>query len=198
MKKLIILFILAVLLPAGVYAASNGSDSPPLTKKEQRRTLRGYKGFVELSGLLDLEHVGSTGTILQLYLEDPCSHIDLLTSHGYQFNNFFYIGGGTGILGYIQYGVLVPFFGNIRINMLNKRIAPVFDFKGGYSVGKYKGGYFSFDLGIRVGLEKKKDTAFFVMLDLSSQMDADRHYVWGYGDCDWTNVCFGLKVGYEF
>ena len=81
MKKLIILLI-AALLPIVATAADTVSDSPPLTKKEQRRTLRGYKGFVELSGLLDLEHVGSTGTILQLYLEDPCSHIDLLTSHG--------------------------------------------------------------------------------------------------------------------
>ena len=197
MRKIIILLI-ATLLSAGAYATDTSSDNTPLTKKEQRRTLRGYKGFVELSGLLDLEHVGSTGTILQLYLEDPCTHIDLLTSHGYQFNNFLYIGGGTGILGYTKYGVLVPFFGNIRINMINKRISPVFDFKGGYSVGKYKGGYFSFDLGMRVGLEKKEGTAIFVMLVLSSQMDADRHYVWGYGDCDWTNVCFGLKVGYEF
>ena len=197
MKKLIILFI-AALLSTGAYAADTANDSPPLSKKEQRRTLRGYKGFVDISGLLDLEQVGSLGTILPLFLEDPCNHIDLLTSHGYQFNNFFYLGGGTGILGYPKYGVLVPFFGNIRINMLNKKIAPVFDFKGGYSVGKYHGGYFSFDLGMRVGLEKKEGTAIFVMLVLSSQMDADRHYVWGYGDCDWTNVGFGLKVGYEF
>ena len=118
MKKLIILFI-AALLSTGAYAADTANDSPPLSKKEQRRTLRGYKGFVEISGLLDLEQVGSLGTILPLFLEDPCNHIDLLTSHGYQFNNFFYLGGGTGILGYPKYGVLVPFFGNIRINMLN-------------------------------------------------------------------------------
>ncbi len=51
MRKTIILF-LAVLLSVGAYAADNnttaGSDSQALTKKEQRRTLRGYKGFVEL------------------------------------------------------------------------------------------------------------------------------------------------------
>ena len=47
MRKFIIL-ILAALLPAVATAADTGSDSPPLTKKEQRRTLRGYKGFVEL------------------------------------------------------------------------------------------------------------------------------------------------------
>ena len=44
MKKLIILFI-AVLLPVVATAADTVSDSPTLTKKEQRRTLRGYKGF---------------------------------------------------------------------------------------------------------------------------------------------------------
>ena len=42
MKKLIILFI-AALLPVVATAADTGSGSPPLTKKEQRRTLRGYK-----------------------------------------------------------------------------------------------------------------------------------------------------------
>ena len=54
MKKFIIL-ILAVLLPAGAYAADTDSGSPPLTKKEQRRTLRGYKGFVELGAGITLQ-----------------------------------------------------------------------------------------------------------------------------------------------
>ena len=44
MRKLIIL-ILAALLPVVATAADTGSGSPPLTKKEQRRTLRGYKGL---------------------------------------------------------------------------------------------------------------------------------------------------------
>ena len=87
MKKLIILFI-AVLLPAGVYAADTVSDSPPLTKKEQRRTLRGYKGFVEAGAILNIETV-------TLWSEFNANHLDLLTSHGYQFNNFFYLGGRT-------------------------------------------------------------------------------------------------------
>ena len=53
MKKLIILFI-AALLSTGAYAADTASGSPPLTKKEQRRTLRGYKGFVELGAGITL------------------------------------------------------------------------------------------------------------------------------------------------
>ena len=47
MRKIIILLI-ATLLPAGAYAADTDTGSPTLTKKEQRRTLRGYKGFVEI------------------------------------------------------------------------------------------------------------------------------------------------------
>lgn len=49
MKKLIILFILAVLLPAGAYAAGTGNmDGEKVAKLIARNTMRGYHGFVEL------------------------------------------------------------------------------------------------------------------------------------------------------
>ena len=105
MRKFIIL-ILAVLLSAGAYAADIASGSPPLTKKEQRRTLRGYKGFVEVASLTSFEVFGDD------YLLG-----EFTTSHGYQANNFFYLGGGTGVHIYSQYGALVPFFANLRINI---------------------------------------------------------------------------------
>ena len=126
MKKLIIL-ILAALLPIVATAAdTDSSDSPPLTKKEQRRTLRGYKGFVEVASLTSFEVFGDD------YLLG-----EFTTSHGYQTNNFFYLGGGTGVHIYSQYGALVPFFANLRINILNKKITPIIDCKVGYSVGRF-------------------------------------------------------------
>lgn len=94
MKKLIVLLI-AVLLPAGAYAAD--SDSPPLSKKEQRHTLRGYKGFVELGAGITLHNYD-----FWFSLDDDRPKgfgMDLLTTHGFQFNNFIFLGGGVGLSG---------------------------------------------------------------------------------------------------
>ena len=192
MRKFIIM-ILAVLLPAGIYAADTTPDSPPLTKKEQRRTLRGYKGFVEAGAILNIETV-------TLWSEFNANHLDLLTSHGYQFNNFFYLGGGTGLFGYLQKGVLVPFFGNIRVNFLNGPITPVCDIKGGYSVGRFHGGFYSIDLGVRIKF--KTHNAIYVMLGLMYQYDDDPTDHWiEDGFCiidDLTNAGLSLRIGYEF
>lgn len=176
MKKLIILFI-AALLSTGAYAADTASGSPPLTKKEQRRTLRGYKGFVEVASLTSFEVFGDD------YLLG-----EFTTSHGYQTNNFFYLGGGTGVHIYSQYGALVPFFANLRINILNKKITPIIDCKVGYSVGRFYGTYFSGTIGLRFSLGGKK--AVYALGELLSiQMD-DR--------CDDGYGKIGIRVGYEF
>ena len=192
MKKLIILLI-AALLPIVATAADTVSDNSPLTKKEQRRTLRGYKGFVEAGAILNIETV-------TLWSDFNANHLDLITSHGYQFNNFFYLGGGTGLSGYLQKGVLVPFFGNIRVNFLNGPITPVCDIKGGYSVGRFHGGFYSIDLGLRVKLKTKN--AIYVMLGLMYQNDDDptEHWIKD-GFCiidDLTNAGLSLRIGYEF
>ena len=180
MRKAIVLF-LAVLLSVGAYAADNnttaGSDSQALTKKEQRRTMRGYKGFVEIASLTcvtfdDAEIIG-----------------EFSTSHGYQFNNFFYMGGGTGVDIYSGYGALVPFFGNIRINFLNKKITPVVDAKIGYSIGRFSGTYFSATFGLRFSIVGKK--AVYALGELLSVQWDDRYHA---NDCG----KIGLRVGYEF
>ena len=74
MKKLIVLLI-AVLLPAGAYAAD--SDSPPLTKKEQRRTLRGYKGFVEVASLTSFEVFGDECSVMIIFLVNLLLPMDI-------------------------------------------------------------------------------------------------------------------------
>ena len=95
MKKLIIL-ILAVLLPAGVYAADTVSDSPPLTKKEQRRTLRGFRCYIDAGYIFRLEKYG--GWILfGTHRNEKSSNLFSNITAGYQFNNFFFLGAGTGV-----------------------------------------------------------------------------------------------------
>ena len=200
MRKLIIL-ILAVLLPAMAYAADTVSDSPPLTKKEQRRTLRGYKGFVELGmGAThhDFDYIGDNNTD-----DKPRGFgMELLTIHGYQFNNFFFLGGGVGINECTETNVMIPVFADFRVNMLNKRISPVFDTKWGYAIGDHHGMYFSFNLGLRFSLKKKPKSAVYAIGEFSWIGDTEVGGVWDMKlvrtspSYECTRYLF--KIGYEF
>ena len=90
MKKLIILFI-AALLSTGAYAADTGNGyDEKIAKLIARNTMRGYHGFVDLG-------MGVTLHDFDGFAGDSKSQgfgIDILTSHGFQFNNFFFLGGG--------------------------------------------------------------------------------------------------------
>ena len=187
MKRLLLLLI-ALLLSAGAYAADTGSDSPPLTKKEQRRTLRGYKGFVE-TGV-------SAAEVFSLSEANPYDGtyigLDLLASYGYQFNNFFFLGMGTGISRFVNKSVSVPLFVNARVNMLNRHVSPVFDCKTGGIVGNINGLYIDLGLGVRIAIKKK--SAVYALATFIGQCNT--------GDIsaakDLTNFRYGVKIGYEF
>ena len=198
MKKLIILFILAVLLSAGAYAADTASGSPPLTKKEQRRTLRGYKGFVELGMGITHHNFSYIGDKPDTYADTSPNGfgIEILTSHGYQFSNFFFLGGGVGINECTKTNVMVPIFADLRVNILDKRISPVIDFKWGYAVGDHHGVYLSFNAGVRFGFNKQ-NTAIYALAEASCIGDT------GNGLFHLENksrLCgrFFLRIGYEF
>ena len=187
MKKLIILFI-AVLLPVVATAADTDSGSPPLTKKEQRRTLRGYKGFVEAgisaAGVFSISEANPyDGTYIGL---------DLLASYGFQFNNFFFLGIGTGISRFVNKSASAPLFVNARINMLNRHISPVLDCKTGAILGNINGLYFDFGLGVRIATQKK--SAIYVLATFIGQCNTGTISA----AKDLTNLRYGVKLGYEF
>ena len=185
MKKLIVLLI-AVLLPAGAYAADTDTGSPTLTKKEQRRTLRGYKAFVDVA----------YGFAVSDDFDELSDKIIVSTSHGYQFSNFFFLGGGVGINECTKTNVMVPIFADLRVNILDKRISPVIDFKWGYAVGDHHGVYLSFNAGVRFGFNKQ-NTAIYALAEASCIGDT------GNGLFHLENksrLCgrFFLRIGYEF
>ena len=95
MKKLIIL-ILAVLLPVVATAADTGTDSPPLTKKEQRRTLRGFRCYIDAGYIFRLEKYGEW-ELFGTHRYEKSSNLFSNITAGYQFNNFFFLGAGTGV-----------------------------------------------------------------------------------------------------
>ena len=190
MKKLIILFI-AALLPVVATAADTVSDSPPLTKKEQRRTLRGYKGFVELGmGATRHDLIWINGEKSECHKPRGFG-IEVLTTHGFQFNNFFFLGGGVGINECTETNVMVPIFGDLRVNIINKRISPVFDAKCGYAVGDHYGVYFSFNAGVRFGFKRNPKSAIYTMFEVSYIEDTE---IIDSSDC----LRYFLKIGYEF
>ncbi len=198
MKKLIILFILAMLLPAGVYAADTDTGSPTLTKKEQRRTLRGYKGFVELGMGITYHNFN--------YIENPMDKnttpkgfgIEVLTSHGYQLNNFLYLGGGVGVNECTETNIMIPIFADLRVNILDKRISPVIDFKWGYAVGNHYGVYLSFNAGVRFGLKKQHKSAMYAMIEASYIGDAKNRIIICRDRKSLVCGRYFLRFGYEF
>ena len=99
---------------------------------------RGYRGFVDLGY-----------TIGKKYGENT-NRIEIATSHGYQFNPYFYAGLGAGVNYYHKADVWeVPVFADLRTDMLDNWITPYVDFRIGYSVYDETGFYMSPTVGCR-------------------------------------------------
>ncbi len=79
----------------------------------------------------------------------------LSVSHGYRIWSYLYIGGGFGW----RFGnfLCIPIFANIKLTPFDRRQAPFFDIKAGYSLNRDENGYFTiFTLGYRVGLGRRQ------------------------------------------
>lgn len=155
-------------------------------KKRNSQTLRGYKGFIEAG-----------------YSFGDDERLEFNTSHGYQFNNYIFVGAGAGLHFYPD-GVysydectIVPIFANFRANFINKKITPFADVKTGYSVGDYEGFYGSVGIGARFTLTGKM--ALSVMVSYSYQEYEDYYYDYHYDYYDtWSTEGLGIKIGFEF
>lgn len=87
---------------------------------------RGYRGFAELGYTIGIGD----------YLDD--NRIELSTSHGYQFNPHFFLGGGMGVHYFHQaYSDVyaLPFYVDFRASFTKGRISPFGGLKLGYSIG---------------------------------------------------------------
>ncbi len=92
-------------------------------RKAARNTLKGYKGFIDFGYIADLS-------------DYDANKVEISTSHGYQFNNYFYLGGGVAADFYTDADLIaVPIFVDFRANFINKKVTPFADIKTGYSVG---------------------------------------------------------------
>ncbi|NDV80560.1 porin family protein [Bacteroides sp. 51] len=153
--------------------------SRTITATPSNKTLRGYKGFIDM---------GYT------FADEYEDRIEMSTSHGYQFNNYLFVGGGIAYHYYHDDETdlyTMPIFANFRANFMNKKVTPFTDVRVGYSVGDLEGGYAYVGLGARFKLVNKM--ALNLTLGFSYQ-----EYEYGYYDDVTDTSGFNVKFGFEF
>ena len=142
----------------------------------------GYRGFVELGYTVGTGDWGA-------------NRVEFATSHGYQFNPYFYAGLGAGV-NYYHEGdgvVEVPIFADLRADILNNWITPYVDFRIGYTVYDYTGFYMSPTVGCRFAFDNSLALNFGIgytmqKVELSSRYYSERINLGG----------FSIKLGIEF
>lgn len=129
----------------------------------QNETKNSYRGFVD---------AGYSAGIGDYKL----GRFEINTSHGYQFNPYFFLGVGMGfhfmsayetngmeiVLDKRDNKVDVPIFANVRCNFSKKRISPFVDLKSGAFVTNGGGLYVNASVGCRISLNKKQALSFAV------------------------------------
>ena len=162
-------------------------------RKMARKTLKGYKGFVDFGYIGDVSDYNA-------------SKVELSTSHGYQFNNYFFVGGGAALDYYTDADLFaIPIFANFKANFINKKVTPFADVKAGYSVGDVEGVYATVGLGVRFSLKGKKAINLTLLYNYQ-QFDTTEDYSYSYGnyyghstwDTTYDLEGIGFKFGFEF
>ncbi len=152
---------------------------------KKSNSLRGYKGFVETGYIFDLS-------------DYDANRFTLSTTHGYQFNNYLFVGGGLGLNCYTDADLYsVPIFASFRANFTKNKITPFADIKSGYAAGDVEGAFVTFGVGVRFALAKKM--ALNLKLEYAYQ-EYDYEYYYGshyYYDNESING-IGIKFGFEF
>lgn len=131
-------------------------------------------------------------------------YTSLLTSFGYRFNPYFYLGAGVGIMYSKEYDddPLIPLYVNFRFNLNKKKISPFIDYKLGYSFfttddydirgGVYDDGglFIGSTIGVNIGKWEvgMEVTSTEYKLESGYRADADEKVL----------LTYGLSIGYSF
>lgn len=113
------------------------------------RVPSGYQGFLEQGNTFHFD-------------KNVRTSIQFATTHGFYFNNNFFVGMGIGLEGNNDY-LLVPIYSNLRYVMINnKAVSPLLSLRLGSFLGEDMGAYG--DLAIGVRFASKRDFAVSVMV----------------------------------
>lgn len=145
--------------------------------------------------------------------------VEISSTHGYQFNSYFFLGGGiafhfiseyetpdmTIALDYRKRAFDIPLYANTRITFLKGCISPFIDAKGGYYLTHHGELYVNISIGCRFAIQHgqainiyigytKEDLEFKSFGHFSSSHDMSY--------TRYSRVCategISVKVGYEF
>lgn len=141
MKRLILFLILLISYGSTAFSQElRGSEN-----------VRGYRGFLDFG--------------YGINLDITANRFELVTSHGYLFNSYFFAGMGTGLHFYFKNGDTMyafPLYIDLRGNLSKGRIVPIIGFKAGYTVALYEGMlavagvYISPSAGAKLKIDHKK------------------------------------------
>lgn len=153
--------------------------------------IRGYRGFADLGYTIGIGD----------YRE---GRVEFSTSHGYQFNSYFFVGGGLGLQYFSDSDIcVIPVFADLRANFTRGPVVPFGGVKIGYSWAADDGNsgdlgfYMSPSIGVRFSVAR--NLAFNISAGYTVQL-ADAYYYNGYGTYYSTENFGGitLKAGIEF
>ena len=203
MKKA--LFFMIFIFATAIYgyaqeapAAEQNDDKTLDSRYQNRRTMRGYKAFydVEYGFDIDDEEKDWEGGYIAGY--PHCNNFMISTTQGYQFNNFFFLGGGLGLLRYIDgKKTMMPIFAETSINLLNnKRVMPFLQARLGTVVGEWGGVYYSAICGVRLKVAQRH--AVSLSLIMSDHFDVESFINDQDDGISWFARSLGIKLGFEF
>ena len=179
-------------------AAEQNDDKTLDSRHQNRRTMRGYKAFydVEYGFDIDDEEKYWEGGYIAGY--PHCNNFMISTTQGYQFNNFFFLGGGLGLLRYIDgKKTMMPIFAETSINLLNnKRVMPFLQARLGTVVGEWGGVYYSAICGVRLKVAQRH--AVSLSLIMSDHFDVESFINDQDDGISWFARSLGIKLGFEF
>ena len=125
---------------------------------------KSYRGFTDFSYTLG---VGETS--------EDFDRFTLSTTHGYQIDDLFFVGGGVSFE-YVRDAAvaLVPIYADARIDipLHGRSIKPFVDAKIGYAAGQLDGFYFAPTIGVRVPVKFVKAMNFGLGYKLQKIQDA--------------------------
>lgn len=185
--KRFLLILTAAILSVGVFA---------------RQPQRGYRGFIDWDNNLTQYDAWYEGNHKTYY------YTGVSTSHGFQFNPNFFLGGGLAVQ-YNKYSdsYVVPLFLQVRTDQKFGKFTPFGDLRIGYSCTDGGGLYLSPMIGYRfnwgrkvgvnvgVGLTVKGSTIdiFNVAVDINGYMQLEQ-----IGTEYRTKLMFAFRVGFDF
>jgi len=148
--------------------AGNPQSSNDSVVKIKRQRKKEFSNITEIGSMIGFGHI--RGLISRT--ENNYIFSSLTTINGYKLNQRCFLGLGVGIES-SKYLLDIPIFGDIRVNMLKRKVTPVFDLGIGYTIN---------------AMNRQRDVYFkkgnaFANAQVGMKIDFAKHFAWliGFG-----------------